>query len=405
MMNRRRIVAALLALVLPAGGALAALPARADVSSTPPSCTWDDPSNNCLHDATPDTVALPAPAFTTTYNPKNHSRSITFVAAITPPHQTCPDGGVPYADIPCTFRGLSVTARLYVPGAKAAALVEGAAAAPNSPCDFTCTVTATFGSDYYGPATVILRFSVGDLIIAANDLSSTAYETTIELPADPTVGLFHPTKPTLAYSGAAKTMTLQLAGKAGVPKTGAAGMLLDIVTSSQESFIQGGEQICCDIGSLNVVPGTTLKVKKVLPGNLTVRVVGWYAKAASTTGYLLHKTLGPKRMKIAPVISLRSAGVPADATAALVVVITTTSSASVGGIPLPKRAYARYVLAPLKTGARLAVKTGKGTQVLVYGWLEPAHLVDEGFAVPTAQLTDPEELSRVFGLPDADTIY
>ena len=124
-MMPRRLLGALLALVLPASVALTAVPASADALAAPPSCATTDPSDNCVHAATPDIVALPAPAFTQTYDPKTHQRQITFVAAITPPHPTCPDGGVPYADIPCTFRGLAVSARVYVPGAKAAALTTG----------------------------------------------------------------------------------------------------------------------------------------------------------------------------------------------------------------------------------------------------------------------------------------
>ena len=103
-----------------------------------------DPSDNCVHAPTPDITPLPAPGFTATYNAENPSRQITFVAAILPPHHPCPGGGVPYADIPCSFRGLSVSARVYVPGAKAAALITGASPTSSAPCDFTCPVTMSW---------------------------------------------------------------------------------------------------------------------------------------------------------------------------------------------------------------------------------------------------------------------
>ena len=277
--------------------------------------------------------------------------------------------------------------------------------APNTPCDFTCTVTASWGADLRGPATVILRFSVGDLIIAANDLSSSSYETTIELPAIPTVGLLHPVQPKVVYSGKLKSMTLNVAGKAGVPKSGVAGVLVDLLSSSQQANIQGGDQVCCNIGSLEVVPGTKIKFHKGLPGTLTVRVEGWYGKGGEATGSLFHRILSGKNMKLAPVISLRSAGVPADASAAVVAVVTTKTAATVAGITFPARAYARYVVAPLKAGAKLAVKASKGTKVIVYGYLEPAQPVDEGTPVAVSRLSQPEQLSQLLGLPDSTTIY
>ena len=208
-----------------------ATPAVADALQAPPACATTDPSTNCVHAPTPDVVALPGPAYTSTYNPINHQREVTFVGTINPPHPTCPTGGVPAADVPCTFAGLGVTARVYVPGAQAAAGVALVLVDSRTPCVFSCTYTMDFLSDYYGPATVILTFRVGDVIAAANDLSFSTYESTIQLPANPAANLIHVVKPVVAYTGKLKTMSLQLAGKHGIPKTGVGGVIVQLVSS------------------------------------------------------------------------------------------------------------------------------------------------------------------------------
>ena len=99
--------------------------------------------------------------------------------------------------------------------------------------------------------------------MAANDLAGSSYETTIQLPAVPTVGLLHRVNPKVVYSGKLKSMTLNVAGKAGIPKSGVGGVLVELVSSSQQANIQGGDQVCCNLGSLEVVPGTKIKIHKV----------------------------------------------------------------------------------------------------------------------------------------------
>ena len=65
-------------------------------------------------------------------------------------------------------------------------------------------------------------------------------------------------------------------------------------------------------------------------------------------------------MKLAPVISLRSAGVPANASAAVVAVVSIKAAATVAGIKFPAHAYTRYVVAPLKAGAKLGGQSEQG---------------------------------------------
>ena len=97
----------------------------------------------------------------------------------------------------------------------------------------------TLGSDFHGPATMILHYQIMDLIVAANDLTFSTYETTIQLPALPSADAFHPTKPTVVLTGKLKSTTLHLAGKAGIPKTGVAGVVIRL-----DSTGEGGSQEC-----------------------------------------------------------------------------------------------------------------------------------------------------------------
>jgi hypothetical protein len=406
MLNRRRVVGTLLALVLPATLALTAVPSATAAAgpAVPPACAWNDPSLNCVHAPTPDIAALPAPAFTTTYNPKTHLRIVTISAAITPPYPKCPDGGVPYADLPCSFRGLSISPRVYVPGATVQG--GGAQSVPvNSPCDFSCTASFNLGFDYHGPATIIIKFGVGDLLAtASNDLTSSSYETTIQLPADPTLGNIHVTKPTVVYSGKLKTTTVALAGRGGIPKTGVGGVVVRIVTKG-EGAIQGGDTFGNGIGELMVVPGTALHIaKQGLGGATTVTTLGWYAKAASNSGDLFHPTLGAKKMKIAATINLKSAGVPVDATSAIVAVVipyTFKGTAKVGGVAMAGLGFGQYVLAPIKAG-KLAVKLPKSAKLWVYGYTEPIHVIDEGSTMATQSA---DEFSNIFNLTNQEYIY
>lgn len=355
-----------------------------------------------MHGPTPDITALAAPSFTTTYTPKTHLRTVTFNAAIVPPYHPCPGGGVPLADLPCSFRGLTVAYRVYVPG-KTITNGGGQVEPPNTPCDFSCTVQIQLGYNYHGPATIILAFGVGDLLAtASNDLTGSSYETTIQLPADPVTGLVHVTKPRAAYSGKLKTMTLSLAGKGGIPRTGVAGVLVRLV-SAGEGQIQGGASVGNGIGELMMVPGTTIHLKKTGPaGATTITTLGWYSKTAETAGDLMHRLLAAKKMKIAPTIALASAGVPKDATGVIVAVVIPKGSARVGGVLVSGRGFGQYVLAPLKAGAKLSVSAPKGTKLWVYAYTEPVHVLDDGSPLTTPY---PDELSNVIGLPNQDTIY
>jgi hypothetical protein len=407
-MNRRRVLRALLALLLPAATALTALPmattsAIAAAPAVPPSCAWNDPDTNCVHAATPDITALPTPSFTTTYNAKQHSRSVTFVGAVTPPYHTCPAGGVPISYLPCSFAGLTVTARVYVPGASAAAMEVGATPAPGVSCDFTCTVTAAWDSDFHGPATIILKFAIGDLLLGQNDLTSSVWETSITLPASPVTGTIQLVKSKVLYSGKLRTMTLQLGGKDGVPKTGVGGVLVRLVSNGL-GLVRGGDQFD-GIGDVMAIPGTTVHIVKEEAGTTaSATLLGWWSKAPATTGGLFHRLLAAKKMKISPSLSLRSAGVPADATGAVIAVVIPKGSARIGGLLDNVVGWGQYLVVPLKTGAKLSVNAPKGTKLWVYGYVEPIHVIDQGSWISTFNDPYPEGIDQVFGLEGQEYI-
>jgi hypothetical protein len=401
-MNRRRVVGALMAMLLPVATALTVLPAAttaavAAAPATPPACAWNDPNTNCVHAPTPDITAPPTPAVTTAWNAKLNSRSITFVGTVTPPYHTCPGGGVPISYLPCSYAGLSVTARIYVPGGKAAVLEVGATPSPGVNCDSTCTVTAAWGSDFHGPATAILKFGIGDLLQGQNDLTSSVWETSVAIPASPTTGVLHVVQPKVLYSGKLRSMTLQVAGKGGVPKSGAGGVIVRLVSNGL-GHLQGGDSFD-GIGEVLVLPGTTLHLVKDESGSsASVTLMGWYAKTPSTTGSLFHSLRGAKKMKVTPTIGLRSAGVPADADGAVVAVVLPKGAARIGGALDSVRGFGQYLFVPLKAGAKLAVKAPKGTKLWVYGYTEPIHVIDEGSWVSRFNDPSPQGIDQVFGL-------
>ena len=408
MKTHRRVVGALLALVLPAATALTLLPGvtAAAVAATPaaPACAWNDPSTNCVHAPTPDITALPTPAFTTAYNGKTHSVSITFPAAIVAPYHTCPDGGVPINYLPCSFRGLHVSARIYVPGGNAAALVTGAVPPQGVTCDFSCTVTAAFDTDVHGPATVILSFGIGELLQGgSNDLASSVWETSISLPATPTAGTVHVVAPKVLYSGKLKTMTVQVAGKGGVPTSGVGGVFVRLVTNGQASISNGDS--FNQVGVIEVVAGTKFHVVKEEGGSsATYTLMGWWSKVPSTSGSLFHRLPVAKKLKVAPSIALASAGVPKDANGVVMAVVLPKGSARIGGVVDTVKDYGQYVMVPLKAGAKLSVKAPKGTKLWVYGYTEPIHPVDTGsWIYPWADMS-PTSIDQVFGLLRQDYI-
>ncbi len=381
---RGRIVGVLTTLVVSAAltGATALTPAVAAAPAIPPACATTDPNQNCVHAPTPDITALPAPpAITTSYDTKHHLLTVAFTAAIIPPYHQCPDGGVPYAQIPCSFRGLGVNGRIYQPGAKS--LLTAGPLNPNIVCDFSCPVSMVFGYTYHGPATMILRFQILDLIVAANDLTTSTYETTVQLPAEPTSGAVHPVKPKVVMSGKLRNATLHLAGKAGIPRAGVGGVLVRVF-STGEGQVKGADGFGNGIGTLEVVPGTTVKITKTYPGNVTVTVMGWYSSKPALTGSLIHVLYAPKKVRVAAALHLKSAGVPLDATGAILAVHTAKGTSTVGGAVVNKSYYTQFILVPLTAGAVVAVKAAKGALIAVVGYTEPIQPVDDGTAlVPT----------------------
>src|SRR3954452_5724860 len=122
MMSRRRLTAALVALLLPASTLLSGVSSATAASPTaPPSCAQADRNLSCLHVSTPDVTALPSPTFTTTYDLKTRTRTVTVNAAFPAPYPQCPGGGaVPFSALPCSQAGFSMAPRVYVPGATVA---------------------------------------------------------------------------------------------------------------------------------------------------------------------------------------------------------------------------------------------------------------------------------------------
>ncbi|BEP15159.1 hypothetical protein acdb102_34700 [Acidothermaceae bacterium B102] len=383
MLTRRRVAGALLALILPVTAAVGPVTtAAADApaaAAVPPACATADPSQDCVHAATPDIVALPSPTFTTTYDAKKRIRTVVVNAAITPAYHACPPGAyVPYAALPCAQPGLTMTERVYNPGEP----VSGAAGTPvgGVTCDFSCPMTFTLFADYYGPATLILKFSVGDVLATpGNDLYISSYESTITLPADPFVGAFHVTKPSVAFAGKMKSTTVVLGGHGQIPK-GAGGVVV-LAYSKGEAKLHGGQTFGNGYASLLLIPGTSFKMTKLFPGATTVTTVGWYSKGLGTTGDLIHTQYVNSRLHIGKTLALHSVGVPLDATGALLEVTTPNGPTKVGGVLVPASQFAELVLVPATAGAKVTVKAAKGAVIAVHGWTEPLHPVDEGLAL------------------------
>ncbi len=89
---------------------------------------------------------------------------------------------------------------------------------------------------------------------------------------------------------------------------------------------------------------------------------------------------------------------PADATGVAVAVIAGKGTTVVGGVTVPHAlGHAQYLLLPVKAGLRLSVRNTKGVKVIVYGYTEPVHPVDEGLAVQLPQVA--YGFSDVFHLP------
>jgi hypothetical protein len=387
MLTRRRVAAALVVLILPAVTALTSLaPATAAPSpASPPGCATSDPNLNCLHAPTPDLAAVTAPTYTTSYDQKTNTRTVDLNVAVTPPYHTCPAGAVPYTYLPCTQGNLGVGLRVYAPGDDTP-LAVNAAPADGSSCIFTCDAQFKLTAQYHGPATFIVKYTLGEILATAtNDLFLSSAETTITVPSDPFVGALHTSKPTVVYSGKLKSQTIQLAGKGGIPKAGVGGVIA-ILRNTGTATVQGGDYIYGSLGTLEIVPGTKLKFKKLSAGTLTVTSIGWWSSTPSESGNLLHTTYPSHKLRLTTTVALTHYLVPPDATAALVYVITPKGASRVGGILVGKSPYEQFVLVPLKSGTRLSLKAAKGSTLIVRGYLEPVHPVESGFTLTTVKI-------------------
>ena len=100
-------------------------------------------------------------------------------------------------------------------------------------------MTFTLDTTYHGPATIILSYTLGEILATAtNDLFLSTYENTITLPTDPFTGAVTVTKPKVVVAGKLKTGTITLAGKGGIPKHGVGGVLA-IITATGPRHHQG----------------------------------------------------------------------------------------------------------------------------------------------------------------------
>jgi hypothetical protein len=392
MLTRRRVAGALLAMVLPAVTALTGVTSAtaAPTPATPPGCATNDPNPDCLHAPSPDLAPVVAPTYTTSYDLKTQTRTVDLNVAVTPPYHACPlTPGIPYAYLPCTQPNVIVNLRVYAPG-NDTPLGFTAAPVDGSACVFTCDAQFKITGQYHGPATFIVKYSLGEVLATqGNDLFTSTAETTIVLPSDPFVGALHATAAKVILNGKLKSQTLQLAGKGGIPKSGVGGVLA-IIRNTGTATVQGGDYLYGGLGTLEVIPGTTLHIKKQDPGTLTVTTVGWWSKTPTDSGNMMHVTAKSRHLPLKGTVSLTHYLVPADATGALINVITPKGASRVGGVLVAKSAYEQFVLVPLKAGATLAIKAAKGSTIIVRGYLAPVRAVESGFTLTT--ITTPTNL-------------
>jgi hypothetical protein len=374
-------------------------------AASPPSCANLSKNTNCVHAPTSDITALAAPSVKDTYKASKRERVLQFSATLTPPYQTCPDGGVPFGDIPCTFRGLSVGARVYMPDGGPAVNVggdgPGSSTPPGDCAYFVCQhVKITMPYDYYGPSTVILHYGVGDLIDGPNGpgaLSSSDYENTIKVPADPTSHAIYLLKGKKVLTTKSRTQTLNLAGKGGVPRHGVGGVVV-FIDGKGYGEIRRGDYFGNTSGVLEVIKGTSLRLVKQLDskGTYSVVPVAYYSTKTGMSGNLVHRTPAQKQVHVARKMSLRKAGVPADATAAILQVQSPHKDFVLGGVRVLKIDDMQYVMARISRGAILHTNAPRGAKVIVEGYTEPIHAIDDGSTLKP-QFT--EELWNAVGLP------
>ena len=151
-------------------------------------------------------------------------------------------------------------------------------------------MTFTLDTTYHGPATIILSYTLGEILATAtNDLFLSTYENTITLPTDPFTGAMTVTKPKVVVAGKLKTGTITLAGKGGIPKHGVGGVLA-IITATGLATIKGSQDAVGDgLPELIAITGPSVRLIKKSPGTLSITTVGWWASAPSDTGNLMHK--------------------------------------------------------------------------------------------------------------------
>jgi hypothetical protein len=74
----------------------------------------------------------------------------------------------------------------------------------------------------------------------------------------------HPTKPTVVLTGKLNSTTLHLAGKAGIPRSGVAGVLIRF-DSTGERQVKGADSFGNGTGTLDVVPARRSRSRRLIP--------------------------------------------------------------------------------------------------------------------------------------------
>ena len=206
-------------------------------------------------------------------------------------------------------------------------------------------------------------------------------------------------KPAVVYSGKMKTMTLKLAGKGHIPKSGVGGVVV-LLSSKGQGQLHGGDCFGNN-GGPRGDPRDVPCHHEDYPGATTVTTLGWYAKGLGDTGDLIHTQYVGSSVHVGKTISLHPVGVPLAATGALLEVITPNGPTKVGGALLPASQFSQFVLVPLMPAPRSPVKAAKGTIIAVHGWTAPVQAAGRRF---TQSANGPElpgliELTTSAGIP------
>lgn len=385
------------------GGLLAAVTPASAGSAGPPACSNTSINTDCVHAPSSDLPAQAGPPAVKIVRTAHRGLQVQFSATIKPPYQACPNSGsVAYSDIPCTFKGLTVSARLYMPDGSAAQSVGGDSAEEPSvsgDCQlFTCShVILRMPYEYYGPGTLIVNYAVGNIVDGPNGpgaLTSSDYENTIAVPVNPTPDAAHILKGKVVYRGKSTTRTINLAGKGGVPRSGVDGVMV-YLGGKGSGEIKRGDYFGNTEGQTEVIKGTKLHLVKQTPshGTIVVIPIAYYSTASSLSGDLWHNT-GPTKVKLAKRVSLKHAKVPTDANAVLMQITTAHANLTIGGIKLVKSGFPQWVLVHAGHGV-VTTKGGHGAKLAVGGYAEPIHLWDEGRTITTSY---PQSLPNLMNL-------